>query len=123
MHGRQEIQSLNPRQGLWNRTRLLIRGMHDDCLKVAVLMGFLIGDKISFLRSDKDPSKTLQPPFVLKMGQFTLIMVFTMIANKSQGENIQRCWNLPLIFFLPSHVLETVTLKLSTNVKSRFTFK
>jgi len=114
---------LNPRQGLWNRTRLLIRGMHDDCLKVAVLMGFLIGDKISFLRSDKDPSKTLQPPFVLKMGQFTLIMVFTMIANKSQGENIQRCWNLPLIFFLPSHVLETVTLKLSTNVKSRFTFK
>jgi len=59
--------------------------MHDNCLKVAVLMGYFMGDKINFLRSDKDPSETLQPPFVLKTGQFTLTMVFTMITNKSQG--------------------------------------
>lgn len=63
MYGRQEIQSLNPRQGLCNRTRLPIRGMHDNCLKAAVLMGYFIGYKVNFLRSDIDPTYTVQPPF------------------------------------------------------------
>jgi hypothetical protein len=123
MYGRREIQSVNARQRLCNRTRLPIRGRHDNCLKVAVLMGYFIGDKVNFLRSDKDPSETLQPPIVLKTEQLTLTIVFTMIANKSQGANIRRCWNLPSIF-LPSHVFGIVTKsKLSSNSKSRFNFK
>jgi hypothetical protein len=50
MYGRQEIQSLNPRQGSCNKKRLLFRGMHDNCLKVAVLMGYFIGYKVNFFK-------------------------------------------------------------------------
>jgi hypothetical protein len=86
MYDRWEIQSLNPRQGLCNKTRLLIREMHDNCLKVAVLIGYFIVFKSIFLRSDTDPTETVLPPFLLKMGQFTLTIVFTMTANKSYGQ-------------------------------------
>ena len=97
--------------------------MHDNCLKVAVLMGYFIGYKVNFLRSDIDPTETVQPPFALKMGQFTLTIVFTMIANKSQGQIFKDAGILPLIF-LPSQVLENVTTsKLSSNNKSKFNFE
>ena len=60
--------------------------MHDNCLKVAVLMVYFIGYKVNFLSSDTDPTETVQPPFILKTGQFTLTIVFTTITNKSQGQ-------------------------------------
>jgi hypothetical protein len=90
---------------------------------VAVLMGYFIGYKVNFLRCDTDPTETVQPAFMLKTGQFTLTIVFTMIANTSQGQ-IFKDAGIYLIFFLPSHVLEIVTTsKLSSNNKSRFNFK
>jgi len=48
MYGRREIHSLKPGQGLCNGTQLPIRGMHDTCLKVTVLMGYFIGYKVNF---------------------------------------------------------------------------
>lgn len=82
------IRNLNPKKGLCNGTRLLIKQMHNNFLICSILTGANNGDTFFLSRIDLAPSD-LQLPFVLKRRQFPIIPAFAITINKSQGQTFE----------------------------------
>lgn len=82
------IRNLNPKKGLCNGTRLVVKEMHNNFLICTVLSGANNGEIMFLPRIDLAPSDS-QLPFVLKRRQFPIIPAFAITINKSQGQSFE----------------------------------
>jgi ATP-dependent DNA helicase PIF1 len=79
------IRNLNPKKGLCNGTRLIVRNCYRNFINAEVLANSNRGDIINIPRINLAPSD-VNLPFILKRRQFPIIPAFTMTINKSQGQ-------------------------------------
>ena len=80
------LRNLNPKKGLLNGTRLVVRSLHRNCIKAEIITGSNKGEEICIPRIDLEPSESTLP-FRMKSHQFPLILAFAMTINKSQGQS------------------------------------
>ena len=79
------LRNLNPREGLCNGTRLVLKDIINGCLLKAVIANGSFSGREVFI-----PRITLQPsddsyPFQWRRRQFPVRVAFAMTINKSQG--------------------------------------
>ena len=80
------LRNLNPKKGLLNGTRLIVRSLHRNCIKAEIITGSNKGEEICIPRIDLEPSES-SLPFRMKRRQFPVILAFAMTINKSQGQS------------------------------------
>lgn len=112
------IRNLNPKKGLCNGTRLIIRETHENSIRCEIISTFCKGDIVLIPRINLSPSDT-ELPFTLKRRQFPVIPAFAVTINKSQGQTYV---HVGILLFEPvfSHGQLYVALSrstISTNVK------
>lgn len=79
------IRNLNPKKGLCNGTRMIVRDLHQRFITCKVVSDSHKGDIVFIPRIDIAPSDS-NLPFILKRRQFPIIPAFAVTINKSQGQ-------------------------------------
>ena len=84
------IRNMNPKAGLCNGTRLVVKEIGQYVLKVLVLKDVDDGvEQIEFIPRITLLSQDEQYPFILRRIQFPVKLSFAMTINKSQGQSLQ----------------------------------
>jgi ATP-dependent DNA helicase PIF1 len=92
------IRNLNPKKGLCNGTRMIVRELHQRFITCEIISESHRGDIVIIPRIDIAPSDS-QLPFILKRRQFPIIPAFAITINKSQGQTFEHvgiCLNEPV---------------------------
>ena len=84
------LQNLSIGSGLCNGTRMIVRDMNVNVLKVEVITGVLRGSVHLLLRVSLDTSSDVSIPFNLSRRQFPIKLAYGMTINKSQGQTFDR---------------------------------
>ena len=79
------LRNLNPKKGLCNGTRLIIRSLHNNFITAEILSECNQGETVCIPRIDLAPNDATLP-FVLKRRQFPIIPAYSMMINKSLGQ-------------------------------------
>jgi ATP-dependent DNA helicase PIF1 len=79
------IRNLNPKKGLCNGTRMIVRDLHTRFITCEIISESHRGDVVFIPRIDIAPSDS-QLPFTLKRRQLPIIPAFAITINKSQGQ-------------------------------------
>jgi hypothetical protein len=88
------LRNLNPREGLANGTRVIVKNMYDHLVEVQIVGGPHAG-KVSLIpRITCNCEDDL--PFTLLRRQFPLKLAFGMTINKSQGQTLKN-----VVLYLP----------------------
>ena len=82
------LRNLNPKMGLCNGTRLLIKNCHTNCIIAEIISECNKGDVVAIPRIDLRPSD-VNLPFILNRRQFLIIPAFAIIINASQGQTFE----------------------------------
>jgi hypothetical protein len=82
------LRNLNPKRGLCNGTRLIVKEVGNYILKVAVLNKNSKEQQIEFIPRIKLSTMEGQLPFILTRKQFPVRLCFAMTMNKSQGQSL-----------------------------------
>ena len=83
------IRNLDPKRGLCDGTRLIVKFMYTYFVDAEIISGSHIGSCVFISRIELSPSDTILP-FILKRRQIPVIMAFAMPINKSQGQTINK---------------------------------
>jgi ATP-dependent DNA helicase PIF1 len=82
------LHNLDPRSGLCNGTRLVLRAVDKHILDAEIVNGTHAGDRV-FIRSILlSPSEDLSLPFKFKRKYFPVRLSFGMTINKAQGHTL-----------------------------------
>jgi ATP-dependent DNA helicase PIF1 len=92
------LRNLDPKNGLCNGTRAIVKQMLPNILEVELMNGNKKGERAFIPRISLSPSDTTLP-FTLIRRQFPIRLAFSMTINKAQGQTVPR-----LGLFLPSPV-------------------
>jgi len=82
------LRNLNPKKGLCNGTRLVIKSLHNNFIIAEIVSQCNRGDVVFIPRIDLAPSD-VNLPFILKRRQFPIIPAYAMTINKSQGQTFE----------------------------------
>ena len=82
------LRNLNPKKGLCNRTRLMIKSLQNNFITAEIVSVCNRGEIVFLPRIDLAPSD-VNLPFVLKRRQFPIIPAYAMTINKSQGQTFE----------------------------------
>jgi ATP-dependent DNA helicase PIF1 len=82
------LRNLNPKKGLCNGTRLIIKSMQNNFITAQIVSHCNSGEIVFIPRIDLAPSD-VNLPFVLKRRQFPIIPAYAMTINKSQGQTFE----------------------------------
>lgn len=80
------LRNLNPKKGLLNGTRLIVKSLHRNCVNAEIITGSNKGEEVCIPRIDLEPSES-SLPFRMRRRQFPVILAFAMTINKSQGQS------------------------------------
>lgn len=83
------LRNLNPRKGLCNGTRLVIKSLQHNFITAQIISECNRGEIVFLPRINMAPND-VNLPFVLKRRQFPIIPAYTMTINKSQGQTFER---------------------------------
>lgn len=83
------IRNLNPKKGLCNGTRLVVKGMHQRFIECEIVSQSHKGATVFLPRIDLTPSD-VSLPSILKRRQFPVVPAFVITINKSQGQTYDR---------------------------------
>jgi hypothetical protein len=79
---------LDPRNGLCNGTRLIVRAVDKHILDSKIVIGTHAGDRVFIPRILLSLSEDLSLPFKFKRKQFPVRLSFMMTINKAQGQTL-----------------------------------
>ena len=82
------LRNLNPKKGLCNGTRLVIKSLHNHFITAEIVSQCNRGDVVFIPRIDLAPSD-VNLPFILKRRQFPIIPAYAITINKSQGQTFE----------------------------------
>ncbi|XP_039772160.1 ATP-dependent DNA helicase PIF6-like [Panicum virgatum] len=82
------LRNLDPHNGLYNETRLVVRGFQNNSIDAEIVNGQHAGKRVFIPRIPMSPSEDLALPFKFKRKQFPIRLSFAMTINKAQGETI-----------------------------------
>lgn len=82
------LRNLNPKKGLCNGTRLIIKSLQKYSITAEILSECNCGEIVLIPRIDLAPSD-INLPFVIKRRQFPIIPAFAITINKSQGQTFE----------------------------------
>ena len=82
------IRNLNIKEGLCNRTRLLILDLNNNSIKCEILTGDKAGEIVFLHRITLNYENKYT--FILKRRQFLIKIAFAMTINKLQGQTFER---------------------------------
>jgi ATP-dependent DNA helicase PIF1 len=88
------LRNLNPREGLANGTRVVVKNMYSHLVEVQIVAGPHAGKVALIPRITCKCEEDL--PFTLYRRQFPLKLAFAMTVNKSQGQTLQN-----VVLYLP----------------------
>ena len=77
------LRNLDPNNGLWNGTRLMIRALQDNTIDAEIVGGQHAQKRVFIPRLPLSPSDDISLPFKFKRKQFPLRLSFAMTINKS----------------------------------------
>jgi len=83
------LKNIDSRQGLCNRTRLIIRVLRGNLIVVEVAAGKKKGHNVYIPRMMMSPTDS-DLPVILKRLQFPVVLAFAMTITKSQGQTFDR---------------------------------
>jgi len=81
------LRNLQPKEGLCNGTRLIIKWLGDNLIEAAHIAGENRGKSLFIPRLTLAPSQS-GLPFILKRRQFPIRLSYAMTINKSQGQTL-----------------------------------
>ncbi|PWZ23284.1 ATP-dependent DNA helicase PIF1 [Zea mays] len=82
------LRNIDPANGLWNGTRLVVRGFQRNNIDAEIVLGQHAGKRIFLPRIPLCPSDEEMFPFQFKRKQFPVRLSFAMTVNKAQGQTI-----------------------------------
>ena len=82
------LRNINPKQGLCNGTRLVVKQVLNRLLKVEIINGSHAGHEAWIPRIDHLTAGNFLP-FTMNRRQFPVKLAFAMTINKSQGQTLQ----------------------------------
>ena len=82
------LRNVDPKKGLCNGTRMIIKKLQDNVIQAKVITGQRRGDLIFLPRIDLTPADT-DLPFKLRRRQFPIKLAFVMTVNKAQGQTLE----------------------------------
>ena len=82
------LRNLDPNNGLYNGTRLMIRAFQDNAIDAEIVGGEHAGKRVFIPRIPMSPSEDTSLPFKFKRKQFPIRLSFAMTINKAQGQTI-----------------------------------
>ena len=82
------LRNLNPKKGLANGTRLIVREIHSRLLDCEILNGPKAGDRVLIPRITCIADEKSGLPFEFCRHQFPIRLSFAMTINKSQGQSL-----------------------------------
>ncbi|RCV28396.1 hypothetical protein SETIT_5G402100v2 [Setaria italica] len=77
------LQNLDPHNGLYNGTRLVVRGFEDNAIDAEIVNGQHAGNRVFLLRIPVSPSEDITLSFKFKRKQFPIRLSFAMTINKT----------------------------------------
>ena len=80
------IRNLNPKEGLFNGTRMIVTQLEQACIEAQILGGDFEGHRKLLPRTTLNTTED-DLPFILSRKQFPILLCFTMTVNKSQGQS------------------------------------
>ena len=83
------LRNLNPRRGLLNGTRLVVKALHTNLIDAEIITGSNKGERVFIPRIKLQPSESTIP-FKIERRQFPVIPAFAMTINKSQGQSFDK---------------------------------
>jgi len=83
------LRNLQPKEGLCNGTRLIIKWLGDNMIEAVHIVGENTGKSVFIPRLTLAPSQS-GLPFILKRRQFPVRLSYAMTINKSQGQTLDR---------------------------------
>ncbi|SAM03783.1 hypothetical protein [Absidia glauca] len=111
------LRNLNPKKGLCNGTRLIVKEIGQYVLKVAVMkLNENSEDQVEFIPRIQLTTMEDDYPFILSRKQFPLKLSFAMTINKSQGQSLTNV-GIDLRSPLFTHGQLYVALSRSTNLQ------
>ncbi|GJS31269.1 ATP-dependent DNA helicase PIF1-like protein [Tanacetum coccineum] len=81
------LRNVNPSQGLYNGTRLIITELGEFVLKSKILTGSHVGDTVLIHRIILTSTQS-KWPFILKRRQYSVRPCYAMMINKSQRQSL-----------------------------------
>jgi ATP-dependent exoDNAse (exonuclease V) alpha subunit len=82
------LRNIDPAGGLYNGTRLVVRGFQRNTVDAEIMVGDHAGKRIFLPRIPLCPSDDEMFPFQFKRKQFPIRLSFAMTINKAQGQTI-----------------------------------
>jgi ATP-dependent DNA helicase PIF1 len=83
------LRNLNPKQGLLNGTRLVVKALQTNFIDAEIITGSNKGERVFIPRIILQPSESTLP-FKMQRRQFPINLAFAMTINKSQGQSFDR---------------------------------
>lgn len=83
------MRNLNPKKGLLNGTRLVVRRLCRNVIEAEIITGSNRGEPVLIPRIVLEPSQT-SLPIKMRRIQFPVILSFAMTINKSQGQSFDK---------------------------------
>jgi ATP-dependent exoDNAse (exonuclease V) alpha subunit len=112
------LRNLNPKEGLCNGTRLIIKEIGEYVLKAAVINSNNSQNlQIVFIPRINLSTKEDDYPFIMTRKQFPVKLSFAMTINKAQGQSLTNV-GIDLRYPVFTHGQLYVALSRSTNVET-----